>query len=365
MTEPADQPLLAEEPGAETTPKRRRATAAKPRATAPKAASAEGGDGAAKPKARRVAKKKPAANGDLPGFEESVAPAAAEVPAPAAEASSVDPTPTELPAPQVSESSEISQASTEEEAPERRGRSRRGGRRAPEKPKPTAPPPGSGVAEEWSPSRREPAPQAVSSATSTAAPAPAPAPAATAAPVESQLAPTPEAIPEPPPARKYPVYIPRHVAKQMEEQGQTAPIAVPADAVPEAARAAVEAARAATPQPRPERQERQDRGDRGDRHDRGGRHQRGGGREERPFDSDRDANIPPPDAPLGEELGDRRRHRRNFRQGLRFHPRCRSAALPSTRHDIFVTPERCGSYNLRDGQWIKGETRRGGRGAQL
>ena len=33
--------------------------------------------------------------------------------------------------------------------------------------------------------------------------------------------------------------------------------------------------------------------------------------------------------------------------------------------DIFVTPEIVRKYNLRDGQWIKGETRRGGRGAQL
>lgn len=33
--------------------------------------------------------------------------------------------------------------------------------------------------------------------------------------------------------------------------------------------------------------------------------------------------------------------------------------------DIFVTPEVCRKYNLRDGQWIKGEIRRGNRGLQL
>jgi len=32
---------------------------------------------------------------------------------------------------------------------------------------------------------------------------------------------------------------------------------------------------------------------------------------------------------------------------------------------VFVTPELCRSYNLRDGQWVKGQTRRGNRGAQL
>jgi transcription termination factor Rho len=34
-------------------------------------------------------------------------------------------------------------------------------------------------------------------------------------------------------------------------------------------------------------------------------------------------------------------------------------------NDIFVTPETVRRYNLRDGQWIAGETRRGNRGAQL
>jgi transcription termination factor Rho len=33
--------------------------------------------------------------------------------------------------------------------------------------------------------------------------------------------------------------------------------------------------------------------------------------------------------------------------------------------DIFVTPEIARSFNLRDGQWVKGQTRRGNRGAQL
>ncbi len=36
-----------------------------------------------------------------------------------------------------------------------------------------------------------------------------------------------------------------------------------------------------------------------------------------------------------------------------------------TPADIFVTPEVCRKYNLRDGQWIKGEIRRSSRGPQL
>ena len=34
-------------------------------------------------------------------------------------------------------------------------------------------------------------------------------------------------------------------------------------------------------------------------------------------------------------------------------------------NDVFVTPELCRSHNLRDGQWVKGLTRKGNRGAQL
>ena len=36
-----------------------------------------------------------------------------------------------------------------------------------------------------------------------------------------------------------------------------------------------------------------------------------------------------------------------------------------TPADVFVTPEVCRKYNLRDGQWIKGEIRRSSRGPQL
>jgi transcription termination factor Rho len=234
-----------------------------------------------------------------------------------------------------------------------------------------------GQVEEWSPSRPA-APVSVEPTTNGTGTAHAPErpkqpaaerPAPEQAPTES--APPPP----PPPARKKPVYIPRHVAKHMEEQGQTAPIAVPADAVPEAARAAVEAARAAQAERlaqqaaarearSQERPERQDHPERGGRHDRGPR----GHREERPDrrepilaeDENRQLPEPGPDEELGTAEGMVEISGKGF--GFIRDPKRGYAPHPS---DVFVTPELVRKYNLRDGQWLAGETRRGGRGAQL
>lgn len=52
----------------------------------------------------------------------------------------------------------------------------------------------------------------------------------------------------------------------------------------------------------------------------------------------------------GKGFGFLREQRRNFAQ----HP-----------NDVFVAPEICRRYALRDGMWVKGETRRGNRGPQL
>jgi len=72
------------------------------------------------------------------------------------------------------------------------------------------------------------------------------------------------------------------------------------------------------------------------------------------------ANPPPPPAPptyaegivevSGKGFGFLREARRNFAQ---------------SNNDIFVTPEVVRKYGLRDGMWIRGETRRGSRGPQL
>jgi transcription termination factor Rho len=368
MTESADQPLLAEQAGDESpAPKRRRTAAAKPRATA-KAPAAKSEP--AKPKKVVRAKKKETADESLPGFEPAE-PSARPVTNGATSAAPEPPT--AAPAERVSEP-EPARKSREA----RGGRSRRGGR-GPEKDAAMPMPPGAGVAEEWSPSRRE----AVSAAKSPTprSEAPTPAPASAPAPVEAApAAATPaESAPPPPPARKYPVYIPRHVAKQLEEQGQQVPVAVPADAIPEAARAAVEAAQAAHPsnQQRAERTERADHGERddrgGDRRDRRHRHDRRDNRDSRDNrgerrDQDdmggREDNRPEVEQPLGEELGIGEGIVEISGKGFGFirDPKRNFAQHPQ---DIFVTPEQVRRYNLRDGQWIKGETRRGGRGAQL
>ena len=155
---------------------------------------------------------------------------------------------------------------------------------------PTAPAP-LASADEWSPSRAKAEP---------AAPAPAPE------------------IPAAPAAKQRPVYIPLHVARQMEEQaratGQPAspvPVSMPADQAPR-------------------------------------------------MDPASRMDIMPRDEEIGEAeglvevsgkgFGFLRDAKRGFTQN------------PS---DIFVTPELCRAYNLRDGQWVKGQTRRGNRGAQL
>src|SRR5204862_1463057 len=105
------------------------------------------------------------------------------------------------------------------------------------------------------------------------------------------------------------------------------------------------------------------RGDRGDRGDRGGdRGDRGDSRREQfqaePMPA---AELPPPSP---EEIGDAEGIVEVSGKGFGFlrDPKRGFAQHPN---DVFVTPELCRSYNLRDGQWVKGNTRRGNRGSQL
>jgi transcription termination factor Rho len=168
-------------------------------------------------------------------------------------------------------------------------------------------------------------------------PAPA-APAPTAveewSPSPAKAEPAPVAPPAPveqPVVRQRPVYIPRHVAKQMEEQARLAggepgpiPIALPAE----------EAARY-IPVQEPPRME--------------------ASRAESPR-----VEAPPREEELGEAEGIVEVSGKGF--GFLRDPKRGFAQHPN---DVFVTPELCRSYNLRDGQWVKGQTRRGNRGAQL
>ncbi len=249
MTEPADQPLLEEQPTAPKKPARKPAaktskptkTAAKP-VKAPKAVKAVSAPKAAKPAAKKAPAKKKATK-------------AAPKPEPEAPAAAVA-QPAETPAPVALSVPATPQAG----------------------------------AEEWSPSRAKSEP---------AAPAPAPAQDA-------------------PAVRQRPVYIPLHVARQMQEDARATgrpdapvPVSMPAELAPRIEHA-----------PRPE--------------------------------------IPPRDEEVGEAEGIVEVSGKGF--GFLRDPKRGFAQHPS---DVFVTPELCRSHNLRDGQWVKGQTRRGNRGAQL
>ena len=216
--------------------------------------------------------------------------------------------------------------------------------------------------EEWRPSAAKAEPTPSVPATAEAAPAPA-----AAAPV------APSAQPG---VRPRPVYIPRHVAKQMEEQARAAgidpapiPIAVSQEEAARLDLPRVEAAlRAESPRnehsrgdrgERPPRGDRGDRGDRGERADRGARGERGDHAEPAQAEAQQ-FEQPPREDEIGDAEGIVEVSGKGF--GFLRDPKRTFAQHPN---DVFVTPELCRAYNLRDGQWVKGLTRRGNRGAQL
>ena len=172
-----------------------------------------------------------------------------------------------------------------------------------------------------------------------------PEPARERVPVPPAEAPPAPPAPAPVPVRQYPVYIPRHVAKQLEESGQPAPVAVTAEmaaTMPIVAAAAAAAAAAATVVSTPSAG--------------------------RPAPVIR-AEMPEPEPAQGpvvveEEMGISEGIVEISGKGFGF-VRDASKGFSQNPSDIFVTPEIARSYNLRDGQWVKGQTRRGNRGAQL
>jgi transcription termination factor Rho len=215
--------------------------------------------------------------------------------------------------------------------------------------------------------------------------------------------------------KPYPVYVPLHVAKQMEQEGKTAPLAVAPDAQQAAQiRAAAfenrhgsgsQAAGGAvvTPAPgetqgesggealrqdhgdrthgnRPQGRDRNERHDRNDRRrgrkDRGNRHERGGDRPERPDRHDRHQGgrredhehgghlsqpLPPP---TPEELFPGEGIIEVSGKGFGFLRDAKRNYVQSPS-DIFVSPEMVRRFNLRDGQLIQGDVRRSGRGQQM
>ncbi|HYR59658.1 MAG TPA: transcription termination factor Rho, partial [Chthoniobacteraceae bacterium] len=175
---------------------------------------------------------------------------------------------------------------------------------------PTPPPAPAAPVEEWRPSAaKAEAPAPPAAAPAPVAPPPAPAAAAPVAPVAAPAAPAEAPAPV---VRPRPVYIPRHVAKQMEEQARLSGEANPV----------IPVAMPATDAPR--------------------------------------MDLPPAPEEIGEAEGIVEVSGKGF--GFLRDPKRGFAQHPN---DVFVTPELCRSYGLRDGQWVKGETRRGNRGAQL
>ncbi|MHA3770677.1 transcription termination factor Rho [Verrucomicrobiota bacterium sgz303538] len=296
---------------------------------------------AAKPRSRTTATRKKAplaaASDELP-FDTAPAAPVAATPAPAPVVPAA-PKPAPAPAPvippaHVVAAKVVADGATAEEWSPSAGRAAREKRAAAKPERPSRRPKGRGPApaREQEAAPAAPAPAAAAPAPSAPeAPATAAAPAQEAAPVVSSDS-TPIAAP-PPPGRKYPVYIPRHIAKQMEAEGQTDPAAIAA-----AAAAAAQAAAAAAETARREREP----------------HPHARSVEPRP--------EPPP--PREEELGMGEGIVEISGKGFGF---IRDAKRSFAQHpaDIFVTPELVKRYNLRDGQWIKGETRKGGRGSQL
>jgi transcription termination factor Rho len=227
------------------------------------------------------------------------------------------------------------------------------------------------------------------------APASAPAPAAIEAPVAAPVPPPelPAAAPAPAPAaptpteaqpvaaapaapqqqqRKYPVYIPRTVAKQLEAEGKQVGIAV--ESGDDLSKEVMDQIAAATShsqrQPRGERQPRPDRPDRPERAPQPPRE-----REENlpPGLADSGESLPPEltgapaileGEPKPEELVEGSGIIEISGKGFGFlrDPKRNYAQAP---HDIFVTPETVKHFHLRDGQMLKGVVRKGPRGAQL
>jgi transcription termination factor Rho len=333
MTDSAEQPLLEEQPGETKKPAKKRTT--KPPASATKASKPAA---AKKPVVKRISKKASAKESEpeLPvqPVEEEVSEAAAvEFAAPVAGPAPVKP------AEQVRAEAPVA-AKAHKPAPVHR----------------TVAPAAGHAVEEWSPSAGK-------------AEAPAPlAPAPVQPPVEaspiatngmgsgaaSSQARQTESAPQPAPVMKQrPVYIPRHIARQMEEQARLAgeepgpiPVSLPASEAPR-----IQQFERAERAERAERSDRPDRADRSDRFDRSERNERN----ETPK-----VEVPPREEEIGEAEGIVEVSGKGF--GFLRDPKRGFAQHPN---DVFVTPELCRSHNLRDGQWVKGETRRGNRGSQL
>jgi transcription termination factor Rho len=196
-------------------------------------------------------------------------------------------------------------------------------------------------------------------------------------------APEPQ-VPQPPPAeypssapqgggRRYPVYIPRTVARQLEAEGKQVGVSVNAD--DELPQELLKQIAAATTPPQGRREHREPREPREPREHREHqpRHRQqeqqapgslSGGAESLPPELIAGGQTPLEGEPKPEELAEGEGLIEISGKGFGFlrDPKRNFAQAPN---DIFVTPEIVKIFHLRDGQWLKGIVRRGPRGAQL
>jgi len=205
---------------------------------------------------------------------------------------------------------------------------------------------------------------------------PAPAPEPTPAPASEAPAAAPQATDapaQPPQARKYPVYIPRTVAKQLEAEGKQVGVAV--NSPEELSQEVLQQIAAATERPqRPQRGERPPRGERPQREHQQPQPPREPREESLPPELSGGAESLPPELtgapaiiegePKPEELAEGEGIIEISGKGFGF-LRDAKRNYAQTPNDIFVTPEMVKHFHLRDGQLLRGVVRRGPRGAQL
>ena len=343
-----------------------------------------------KSKAKKVADETPVETPVAPPAESPMeAPVAAPVQAP--EPVRVQERVETAPTAEESKPARSSKVAARKSPPARPGRSAR--------PKPVEPVFQRGEVEEWRPGAGkrtdEPAPRPVIPAVRPVAPAPPVRPASPVAPVERPSIPAtheqdaregtqPPAQPAPSQPARGPV------GKPWEEQTREERIAAalqqfnagradqfagrPPQELPAAVRPDLPVTERPVPGGRFERHERRERPEFGrpPRHERGERPERHERRErperperyERPDRPDSGSGAAPlPEGPAPEPVfaeGIVEVSGKGF--GFVRDPKRGFAQHPS---DVFVTPEVCRRYTLRDGMWIKGEVRRGNRGPQL
>jgi transcription termination factor Rho len=207
------------------------------------------------------------------------------------------------------------------------------------------------------------------------APAPEPQIAPVAPPTEpvpAALVAQPEAAAAPAPAlaRKYPVYIPRTVARQMEAEGKSVGVSISES--DDVSKELLDQITAATAQPQRQRHERQPRPERHERQERQER-QPQPPRDIMPAALGGNESLPPElvgapalleGEPKPEELAEGEGIIEISGKGFGF-LRDAKRNFAQTPADIFVTPETVKHFHLRDGQMLRGIVRRGPRGAQL